>query len=66
MLDQDPPTLSSHPSAKQRAAFDKWMDDDNWVKCYILTSMSNELQSQHEHMPTAKAMITHVQELYSE
>ena len=28
--------------------------------------MTNELQSQHEHMPTVKAMITHLQELYGE
>ena len=28
--------------------------------------MINELQSQHEHMPTARAMITHLQELYDE
>ena len=40
------------------------MDEDSQVKCYVLTSVSNELQSQHEHMPTARAMITHLQELY--
>uniref|UniRef100_A0A6I9QJ85 Uncharacterized protein LOC105036291 n=1 Tax=Elaeis guineensis var. tenera TaxID=51953 RepID=A0A6I9QJ85_ELAGV len=28
--------------------------------------MSNELQSQHEDMPTTKAMIIHLQELYGE
>ena len=28
--------------------------------------MSNELQSQHEYMPTIWAMITHLQELYDE
>ena len=42
------------------------MDDDNRVKCYALDSMSNELQIQYEHMPTARAMITHLQELYGE
>ena len=28
--------------------------------------MSNELQSQHKHMPIARDMITHLQELYGE
>ena len=31
-----------------------------------MTSMSNELQCQHEDMKTAKDMLTHLQELYSE
>ena len=42
------------------------MDEDSRVKCYVLAFMSNELQSQHEHMSTAQAMITHLQELYGE
>ena len=42
------------------------MDEDSWIKCYVLTSMSNELQNQHEHMPTVRAMITYLQELYGE
>ena len=31
----------------------------------MLASMSNELQSQYEHISTARAMITHLQKLYS-
>ena len=42
------------------------MDEDSWIKCYVLASMINELQSQHEHIPTVRAMITHLQELYGE
>ena len=42
------------------------MDEDSQIKCYVLASMSNNLQSQHEHMPTARTMITHLQELYGE
>ena len=40
------------------------MDEDSQIKWYVLASMSNKLQSQHEHMPTIRAMITHLQELY--
>ena len=50
--------LSSNP--------DKWMDDNNKVRCYILTLMSNELRCQHEDMKVAKIMLTHLQKLYSE
>ena len=32
----------------------------------MLSSISNELQSQHEHMLTVRTMITHLQELYGE
>ena len=32
----------------------------------MLPSMNNELQSQHEDMQTAKMILTHLQELYSE
>ena len=42
------------------------MDENSRIKCYVLASMSNELQSQHEHMSTARTMITHLQELYGD
>nr|XP_010908682.1 uncharacterized protein LOC105035001 [Elaeis guineensis] len=51
---------------EQRAALDKWMDDNLRMKCYVLASMLKELQSQHEYMPTTHAMITYLQELYRE
>ena len=42
------------------------MDEDNKVKCYILASMSNDLQRQHEDIKTTNEMLTHLQELYGE
>ncbi|XP_031106284.1 uncharacterized protein LOC116010931 [Ipomoea triloba] len=47
-------------------AFDKWKDDDLRAKSYILASMTNELQRQHEKMSDAKSMVNHLQELYGE
>ena len=44
ILDQDAHVLPARPSSDQRAVFEKWMDEDNKVKCYILASMSNDLQ----------------------
>ena len=58
--------MQNHPTTEQRAAFKKWMDEDSRIKCYVLASMSNELQSQYEHIPTAQTMITYLQELYGE
>ena len=58
--------LPNSPTSEQKIAFEKWMDEDNRIKCYVLASMSNELQNQHEHMSTVRATITHLQELYGE
>ena len=45
ILDQDSVVLPNHPTTKQKATFKKWKDEDGRVKCYVLASMSNELQS---------------------
>ena len=45
VLDQKSILLPNHPTAEQRVAFEKWIDEDSWVKCYVLASISNELQS---------------------
>ena len=66
VLDQKSLVLPNRPTAEQRATYEKWMDEDSQVKCYVLASMSNELQSQHEYISIAKAMITYLQELYGE
>ena len=58
--------LSVCPSPDQQAVLEKWMDEDNKGKCYILASMSNDLQRQYEDMRTAKEMLTHLQKLYGE
>ena len=54
VLDQEVPVLSAHPFSDQRAALEKWMDEDNKAKCYILVSMSNDLQRQHKDMRIAR------------
>ena len=42
------------------------MDKDNKAKCYVLASMSNDLQQQHRDMRTVREMLVHLQELYGE
>ena len=66
VLNQDPPTLSAHPSVEQRASLDKWIDEDNKVRYYILGSMSDDLQHQHEDIRTTHQMLAHLQEMFGE
>ena len=66
VLDQDLPTLPARPSAEQRASLDKWMDEDNKARYYMLSLMSDELQRQHEDIRTARQMLPHLQEMFGE
>ena len=61
VLDQDPPTLPARPSTEQRASLEKWIDEDNKARYYMLGSMSDELQHQHEDIETARQMLAHLQ-----
>ena len=42
------------------------MDKDNKARYYILGSMSDELQHQHEDIRTVRQMLAYLQELFSE
>ena len=66
VLDQDPPTLPARPSTEQRASLEKWIDEDNKARYYMLGSMSDELQRQHEDIGTARQMLAHLQEMFGE
>ena len=66
ILDSDISTLPTRPTDVQRQMHQKWMDDDIRVKCYMMASMSNELQCQHENLKTARDILAHLQELYGE
>ena len=66
VLDQDPLTLSPHPSIEQRASQEKWIDEDNKARYYMLGSMSDELQCQHEDIKTARQILAHLQEMFGE
>ncbi|XP_073104801.1 uncharacterized protein [Elaeis guineensis] len=57
VLDQEAPELPARLSADQRATLEKWINENNKAKCYILASMSNDLQQQHEDMRNAKEML---------
>ena len=60
VLDQDPPTLPARPSVEPRASLKKWIDEDNKARYYMLGSMFDELQRQHEDIGTARQMLAHL------
>ena len=60
MLEQDPPTLPAHPSVDQRVSLEKWMDEDNKVRYYMLGLMSDQLQCQHEDIKTSHQILAHL------
>ena len=43
VIDQDSTPIPARSTPAQRATHEKWADNDNKARCYVLTSMSNEL-----------------------
>ncbi|PKI31917.1 hypothetical protein CRG98_047692 [Punica granatum] len=41
----------------QQDAYDLWSADDTKVRCYMLASMSNELQKQHEDLKSSREIL---------
>ncbi|CAL5358484.1 unnamed protein product [Camellia sinensis] len=67
VLTTDPPALpEADATDEQREAVRKWHEADDVVKCYILASMTNVLQKQHEGVPTAKDMMVNLKEMFGE
>ena len=53
-------------TAEQRVFLEKWTNDDNKARYYILGAMSDDLQCQHENILTTHQMLAHLQELFGE
>ncbi|KAM1543647.1 hypothetical protein ACFX1Z_013284 [Malus domestica] len=68
VLDKAPPHIPLGPEATEDecAKYDKHVEDDTQAKCYLLASMNEELQRQHEGMESASSIILHLTELYGE
>lgn len=52
-------------SEEDRMYFNDWVKDAEMARCYVLASMSNELQRKHEHMDV-QSMLLNTKELYGE
>lgn len=50
----------------QRDAHKRWIKANNMAKCYIMATMSSELQPQFENLNTAAEIMTSVKELFGE
>ncbi|XP_028096013.1 uncharacterized protein LOC114295911 [Camellia sinensis] len=65
VLTTDPPVLlGADATNEQHEATRKWLEADNVAKCYILASMTNVLQKQHEGGPTTKDMMVNLKEMF--
>ncbi|PKI60701.1 hypothetical protein CRG98_018904 [Punica granatum] len=53
-------------TSDQQNAYDQWSIDDMKVRCYMLASMSNEMQKQHENMKSSREILKNLRELYGE
>ena len=66
LTDVCPPHPDSDSSKEEFKAYQKWRKADEMVRCYILASMSNILQHQHENMATTYDMMMSLKEIFGE
>ncbi|XP_028091040.1 uncharacterized protein LOC114291184 [Camellia sinensis] len=67
VLTIDPPVFpEADATDEQREAATKWHEADDVANCYILASMTNVLQKQHEGVPTTKDMMVNLKEMFGE
>ena len=57
LTDVYPPAPDSDSLKEEVEAYQTWHKVEEMARCYILASMSNVLQHQHEHMATAYDMM---------
>nr|XP_018628024.1 uncharacterized protein LOC108946039 [Nicotiana tomentosiformis] len=50
----------------QVKAYDKWVKADEMTRCYILASMANILQHQHQSIGSAYDMLESLKDMFSE
>ncbi|KAJ9162921.1 hypothetical protein P3X46_022657 [Hevea brasiliensis] len=61
-----PGPLPLGTTPEELETLEKWKEHDMRARCYMLASMTNELQKQHENMQNANEILLHLQELYGE
>ncbi|GAV88586.1 hypothetical protein CFOL_v3_32008, partial [Cephalotus follicularis] len=67
VLEAPMPALpAADASPKDHAIYKKWVADDKKVRCYLMASISNALQVQHDGMRDSRAIPQHLHELYGE
>ncbi|KAL5560676.1 hypothetical protein UlMin_036887 [Ulmus minor] len=61
-----PPEPAANAAKAIREAYDKWIASDDMARCYMLASMSNVLQQQHQGMRTAVDVMASLQAMFGE
>ena len=59
-----PPLPDSDSSKEEVKAYQRWQKVEKMARCYILASMSNVLQQQHESMATTYDMMFNLKEMF--
>ncbi|XP_019235065.1 PREDICTED: uncharacterized protein LOC109215449, partial [Nicotiana attenuata] len=60
------PEKPENATDDQVKAYDKWVKADEMARCYILASMANVLQHQHQSMGSAYDMLESLKEMFGE
>ena len=66
LTDVCPPPLNSDSSKEEVEAYQQWRKADEMARYYILATMSNILQHQHENMATAYDMMMNLKEMFGD
>ncbi|XP_077251972.1 uncharacterized protein LOC143891234 [Tasmannia lanceolata] len=61
-----PKVPDDNATNEEKGKYNKWLEDDDMAKCYILASMTNVLQHQHQGLPTATDMMANIKEMFGE
>ncbi|XP_059663798.1 uncharacterized protein LOC132309512 [Cornus florida] len=61
-----PPMPGPDDSQELKEMYEKWQKADEIAKCYILASMSNVLQHQHQSFVTAHDILLNLKEMFGE
>ena len=66
LLEACPPKPAANAAKAVRDAYEKWIVSDDMARCYMLASMANVLQQQHQGMRTASNIMTSLQAIFGE
>ncbi|WP_163813176.1 hypothetical protein, partial [Pseudodesulfovibrio sp. JC047] len=66
VLIENCPEIDTNSTEDQLEAERKWKKANSMAKCYMLASMSNVLQTQHEHMDTAYEIMMSLSEMFAD
>ncbi|KAH0730272.1 hypothetical protein KY289_001460 [Solanum tuberosum] len=66
ILVEEFPIKSADPTNEEVEAYDKWVKADEMARCYILASMANVLQHQHQSMTSVYDMLAFLKEMFGE